>query len=139
MFTRTLFTVAAVALIALTGGALRAEEETTARFQRVFVFDSKAKPAEALESGRFMCRLIDKNHPMLLSTECEAKLGLAHGLGTRALTQDRAESQAFICPHCGRLIWQDTGRDVKLTQCEPLTEKDLEAIVKITTQLVQSK
>jgi hypothetical protein len=138
MFNRSLFTIATLTFASLAMSDLRAEEAQTIRFQRLFVFESAARPSIALLKGHFICRPLDAGRPALISSECQKQTGSAPAL-TRALTIDKAESVAFICPHCGRLIWQDTGRDVKLTeQNEKLSEKDLEAIVRITTELSKS-
>jgi hypothetical protein len=112
--------------------AEEAKAEEKADFQRVLVFDKGQKPSVAAAGAKYEFRKIT---PTCCGT-CEGcmKEVAAKKEGTKPAANIAGEKEcvAYLCSHCGKLIWAENGKEVVK---EAATEEEKQAVAKITAEL----
>jgi hypothetical protein len=115
-------------------GLVSAAEEAKAEgdAQRVLVFDSGSKPSVAAAGGKYEFRKISAT----CCGQCEKcmKEVAAKKEGTKPAANIAGEKEcvAYLCAHCGTLVWSENGKQVTK---EAATPEDKEAVAKITVEL----
>ena len=130
MFTGLMVAIA-VALVAYAASSLRrgSSRLVNQTCRRVFVFNSKTRPATILR-GHYEWLTIEESRKLLLCGPCAEKVSGASAY--------QAQSVAYVCANCGRLVWRDEGKDVPFEeQKEKLSEEDRATIARITAELSQ--
>ena len=133
MNTKILLTLAVCMLpIAWLSAAEEVKGEEKAEFQRVLVFDKGQKPSAAAAGAKYEYRKITAD----CCGACEhcMKEAAAKKEGTKPAANIATEKEcvAYLCAHCGKLVWSENGKEVVK---EAATDEEKEAVTKITTEL----
>ena len=96
---------------------------------RVLVFPSGTKPAVAAHSPSYETRkTTGKDDVAMMCDKCMKKVEKEGTKPASKVTEQKCE--AFLCAHCGHMVWRDKGKEQTFTD-----KADTEALEKITATL----
>ncbi len=96
---------------------------------RVFVFDATPQPA-AFPRGHYDWFPVADCSKTLLCADCAEKVPDARIY--------KAQSAAYVCVSCGKLVWRDQGQEIPFEHVrEKLNEQECAVIAHITDELSQ--
>jgi hypothetical protein len=124
----------ALAALVLPFAMLNAAEEAKAEgeMQRVLVYDSGSKPSVAAAGGKYEYRKISATCCGACEKCMKEVAAKKEGSKPAANIAGEKECVAYLCAHCGKLVWSENGKEVTK---EAATEEEKEAVAKITTEL----
>lgn len=95
---------------------------------RVLVFPSGTKPSVAAQNPTYEIRKSGKDNMAMMCESCMKKV-VEEG-SKPAIKVESTKCEAFLCSHCGHMVWRDKGVEQKFTE-----KADTEALEKFESAL----